>query len=79
VSKRAPRCVVPSNNRLQPTTLRAATEPGRWADQFTGMEESMKQPYEKPAIIHTERIEARAVVCGKAEPVACTPFGPVTS
>ena len=38
----------------------------------------MKKPYEKPAIIHTEKIEARAVACSKADD-ACTRQGPVTS
>ena len=32
----------------------------------------MKKPYEKPAIIHTERIETRAAVCVKAVE-ACLP------
>ena len=27
----------------------------------------MKKPYEKPAIIHTEKIEARAVSCSKSD------------
>ena len=52
----------------------------RWVELLMGMERNMKKPYEKPAIIHTEPIEGRAgVVCGKAEPVACSPFGPVAS
>ena len=38
----------------------------------------MKKTYQKPAIIHTEKIEARAVNCQKADDVACG-GGPVTS
>lgn len=39
----------------------------------------MKKRYEKPAIIHTERIEARAVVCAKADDACRNTGGPVTS
>ena len=38
----------------------------------------MKKNYEKPAIIHTEQIEARAVACSKTDSTAC-PGGPITS
>jgi len=38
----------------------------------------MKKTYEKPAIIHTEEIEARAVTCAKATSGDC-PGGPITS
>jgi hypothetical protein len=38
----------------------------------------MKKTYEKPAIIHTEAIEARAVACVKLNQTDC-PGGPVTS
>ena len=38
----------------------------------------MKKPHEKPAIIHTEKIEARAVTCSKAND-ACANIGPATS
>jgi len=38
----------------------------------------MKKTYEKPAIIHTEKIEARAVSCGKADD-ACQALGPARS
>lgn len=40
----------------------------------------MKKPYEKPAIVHTERIEARAVSCapGKDNSMNC-PQGPISS
>ena len=27
----------------------------------------MKKSYERPAILHTEKLEARAVVCSKAD------------
>ncbi len=37
----------------------------------------MKKAYEKPAIVHTEKIEARAVTCSKSTDV-CAP-GPITS
>jgi hypothetical protein len=37
----------------------------------------VKKNYEKPAIVHTEEIEARAVQCSKADTAACT--GPITS
>jgi len=38
----------------------------------------MKKAYEKPAIIHTEKIEARAVSCSKSDD-SCRTIGPVTS
>lgn len=38
----------------------------------------MKKPYLKPAIIHTEKVEARAVLCTKADET-CGPSGPITS
>jgi len=31
----------------------------------------MKKTYEKPAIKHTEQVEARAVACMKADDTAC--------
>ena len=31
----------------------------------------MKKNYEKPAVVHTEKLEARAVVCGKADEGSC--------
>ena len=37
-----------------------------------------KKPYQKPAIIHTERLEARAIACSKAVPGMCVP-GPIAS
>lgn len=38
----------------------------------------MKKAYEKPAIIHTEKIEARAVTCSKSDD-SCAARGPITS
>ncbi len=38
----------------------------------------MKKSYEKPAVIHTEEIEARAVRCAKTDSVSCS-GAPVTS
>jgi hypothetical protein len=38
----------------------------------------MKKTYEKPAIIHSEDIEARAVSCSKDNTTACS-AGPITS
>jgi hypothetical protein len=38
----------------------------------------MKKPYEKPAIIHTEKLEARAVTCAKNDVASCN-AGPITS
>lgn len=38
----------------------------------------MKKTYEKPAIIHTEKIEARAVSCSKSND-QCKTIGPVAS
>lgn len=38
----------------------------------------MKKTYEKPAIVHTEEIEARAVQCAKATTMDCA-GGPITS
>jgi hypothetical protein len=37
-----------------------------------------KKPYQKPSIIHTEKLEARATTCTKADTTAC-PGGPLTS
>ena len=39
----------------------------------------MKKVYEKPAIIHTEKIEARAVSCTKADDVCARSGGPASS
>jgi hypothetical protein len=39
----------------------------------------MKKPYEKPAIIHSEKVEARAVQCAKSDAGSCGPNGPITS
>lgn len=38
----------------------------------------MKKTYERPEIVHTEKLEARAVVCAKSEDVACG-AGPIQS
>ena len=38
----------------------------------------MKKTYQKPAIIHTEKIEARATTCQKADDSVCA-GGPITS
>jgi len=38
----------------------------------------MKKSYERPAILHTEKLEARAVVCMKADDTTCS-GGPVQS
>jgi len=38
----------------------------------------MKKSYEKPAIIHSEKIEARAVSCSKSDDT-CAGRGPITS
>jgi hypothetical protein len=37
----------------------------------------MKKTYERPAIVHTEKLEARAVICSKATE-ACN-AGPIQS
>ena len=38
----------------------------------------MKKSYERPAIIHTEKLEARAVMCQKADD-SCNSPGPIQS
>jgi hypothetical protein len=38
----------------------------------------MKKTYETPAIIHTEKLEARAITCAKADDTACS-AGPIQS
>jgi len=38
----------------------------------------MKKTYEKPTIVHTEKLEARAVACAKATDVDCG-GGPIQS
>jgi hypothetical protein len=37
-----------------------------------------KKTYERPAIIHTEKLEARATMCAKAESSTCG-AGPIQS
>ena len=39
----------------------------------------MKKTYERPAIIHTEKLEARAVNCNKAEDASCGAVAPIQS
>jgi len=39
---------------------------------------NLKKPYAKPVILHSVKIEARAVECAKASEV-CGPGGPVNS
>ena len=43
-----------------------------------GEAEQMKKTYERPAIIHTEKLEARAVLCSKADD-SCVASGPIQS
>lgn len=38
----------------------------------------MKKSYERPAVIYTEKLEARAVVCAKADDSMCG-AGPIQS
>ena len=38
----------------------------------------MKKTYERPAIVHTEKLEARAVACTKSDDTACA-AGPIQS
>ena len=38
----------------------------------------MKKTYERPEIVHTEKLEARAVVCAKADSTECG-AGPIQS
>ena len=35
----------------------------------------MKKQYERPAIVHTEKLEARAVACMKADSATCSSMG----
>jgi hypothetical protein len=37
-----------------------------------------RKSYERPEILHTEKLEARAVACAKADETQC-PAGPVQS
>jgi hypothetical protein len=46
--------------------------------KIEGEKSQMKKPYEKPRIIYSEKMEARAVSCAKADAGACA-AGPVTS
>ena len=41
-------------------------------------EYSMRKAYERPAIVHTEKLEARASTCSKVDNNTC-PGGPVQS
>ena len=38
----------------------------------------MKKSYERPAILHTEKLEARAVTCAKSDDASCS-GGPIQS
>ena len=38
----------------------------------------MKKTYEKPMVIHTEKLEARAVACAKSTD-SCSSSGPIAS
>ena len=38
----------------------------------------VKKPYAKPAIVHTEKLEARAINCAKADDTTCG-AGPIQS
>ena len=38
----------------------------------------MKKQYERPAIVHTEKLETRAVTCGKADD-SCAGMGAIQS
>jgi len=37
-----------------------------------------KKSYEKPAVVHTEKLEARAINCAKADDASCS-SGPIQS
>jgi hypothetical protein len=39
----------------------------------------MKRTYEKPMIVHTEKLEARAVACSKASDSCATAGGAIQS
>ncbi len=41
--------------------------------------EAMKKTYERPAIVHTEKLEARAVACNKADDSCGTMGSPIQS
>jgi hypothetical protein len=38
----------------------------------------MKKTYERPVIVHTEKLEARAVICARSTDTACG-AGPIQS
>jgi hypothetical protein len=38
----------------------------------------MKKQYERPAIVHTEKLEARAITCSKADD-SCSATGAIQS
>ena len=48
------------------------------ADKHSIQGEAMKKTYERPAIVHTEKLEARAVACIKADDATCG-AGPIQS
>jgi hypothetical protein len=39
----------------------------------------MKKIYERPTILHTEKLEARAVNCAKSDDTCATAGGPIQS
>ncbi|HEV8376785.1 MAG TPA: hypothetical protein VGR38_11210 [Candidatus Polarisedimenticolia bacterium] len=48
------------------------------AQECEGREREKKEPYRKPEIVFSQKVEARAVVCAKANDV-CIPSGPLFS
>ncbi len=50
----------------------------RTHDFACDLEADMKKPYEEPAIVRTEPITGRAVVCARADD-SCRVLGPINS
>jgi len=48
------------------------------AKPTTAENKATKKSYERPAIVHTEKLEARAVTCSKADDASCG-GGPIQS
>jgi hypothetical protein len=48
------------------------------AEEREGREKEKKEPYRKPEIVFSQKVEARAVQCAKANDI-CLPSGPIFS
>lgn len=69
--------------RQRISTAALGCEPGSKGKDYNNRTQirgrQMKKIYERPAILHTEKLEARAVNCAKADDVCAQAGGPIQS